>query len=120
MKKPFVTSILLIMSAIAAAAPDISQKGKWKAEGNLPRDQVEFGILDRVVAETATHFVVTSDAGTSCAAGNQWLFNKKTNKYKAVDSGTCDDRNFKVILDSKKLIFKNGNKITAQYPVYDF
>jgi hypothetical protein len=76
------------------------------------------GTIDSIEAETAKYFVVRQDAGTSCAAGSHWLFNKQNKSYRPVDAGTCDDRKFKVILEPQKLIFKNGKKTTAQYPIY--
>lgn len=95
---------------------DLTQLERWKAE--MTDQKYYADSYDRVIAETVTHFVIYQNAGTSCPAGTHWLFNKQMKSYRSVDGGTCDDRNFKAILQSNKLIFMSGNKITAQYPIY--
>ena len=112
----FTTALLITVSMPTFSAPDFTQLEHWKAE--VRGEDYTAGSLDSVEAETAKHFVVRQDAGTSCAAGNHWLFNKLSKSYKPVDAGTCDDRKFKVNLESQKLIFKSGTKITAQYPIW--
>lgn len=98
------------------STPDFAQLERWKAE--VKGQEYGQDGFDKVIAETSTHFIVYQNAGVSCAAGNHWLFNKKLKSYRPVDSGTCDDRKFKVILEADKLIFMSGKKVTAQYPVY--
>lgn len=73
---------------------------------------------DLVVAETASHALVRQDAGTSCAAGNFLLFNKRDKTYRAVDAGTCDDRGLMAKLTADRLTFFQGKRIVAMYPVY--
>lgn len=98
------------------SATDFTQLERWKAE--IKGEEYMADSFDKVIAETAKHFVVYQNAGTSCAAGNHWLFNKQNKSYRPIDAGTCDDRKFEVILESQKLIFMSGKKITAQYPIY--
>lgn len=93
---------------------DFSELERWRPE--MKGSQFEAS-MNSIVAESSTHFVVFENAGTSCAAGNHWLFNKKLKSYRPVDSGTCDDRKFKVLLESDKLVFMSKNKVTAQYPL---
>lgn len=73
---------------------------------------------DLVVAETASHALVRQDAGTSCAAGNFLLFNKRDKTYREVDAGTCDDRGLMAKLTADRLTFFQGKRIVAMYPVY--
>ena len=96
--------------------PDFAQLERWKAE--VKGQEYSADSFDKVIAETSTHFIVYQNAGVSCAAGNHWLFNIQLKSYRPVDSGTCDDRKFKTILEADKLIFMSGKKVTAQYPVY--
>lgn len=112
----FVAAVLAIASASAFSAPEFTQLERWKAE--VKGQEYIADSLDNVIAETAKYFVVYQNAGTSCAAGNHWLFNKQNKSYRSVDAGTCDDRKFKVILEPQKLIFMSGKKTTAQYPIY--
>jgi len=96
--------------------PDFAQLERWKAE--IKGQEFGADSSEKIIAETSTHFIVYQNAGVSCAAGNYWLFNKQLKSYRPVDSGTCDDRKFKAILEADKLIFMSGKKVTAQYPVY--
>lgn len=73
---------------------------------------------DLVVAGTASHALVRQDAGTSCAAGNFLLFNKRDKTYREVDAGTCDDRGLMAKLTADRLTFFQGKRIVAMYPVY--
>ncbi len=114
----FFGAVLAIASIPAFADQNLTQLERWKAEVNGQEYMADS--FDRVVAETGTHFVIYQNAGVSCAAGNHWLFNKRLKSYRPVDSGTCDDRKFKVTLQSDKLIFTSGKKTTAQYPIYQF
>lgn len=98
------------------AIPDFAQLERWKAE--VKGREYSADGFDKVIGETSTHFVLYQNGGVSCAAGSHWLFNKRLKSYRPVDSGTCDDRKFKAILEADKLIFMSGKKITAQYPVY--
>lgn len=117
MRSPILVAMLLLAtSSSTIAGQNFAELERWKAEDK--EQEYMSDSLDNVVAETATHFVVYQNAGVSCAAGNHWLFNKKLKSYKPVDAGTCDDRKFKVLLQSDKLIFTSGKKTTAQYPVY--
>lgn len=117
MKPIAIAAVALAMtSSLASAAPNFEQLERWKAEKGA--EQFTADSFNHVAAETATHFVVYGNAGTACPAGNHWLFNKKTKTYRSVDGGTCDDRNFKVVLTADKLTFKSGKKTTAMYPVY--
>jgi len=109
-------SVLVVASTSALAAQDFAQLERWKAE--VKGQDYMSDSFDAVVAETTTHFVVRQNGGVSCAAGNHWLFNKQNKSYKPIDSGTCDDRKFKVVLEPQKVIFMNGKKTTAQYPIY--
>ncbi len=117
MKALIFASVMLVMSsAYAFSALDFTQLESWKAEVKA-QEYMTDGVSDRVVAETTKHFVVYQNAGSSCAAGNYWLFNKQTKSYRQVDAGTCDDRKFKVILEPQKLLFMSGKKTTARYPL---
>ncbi len=98
------------------STPDFTKLERWKAE--IKGEEYMVDGFDKVVAETVKHFVVYQNAGTSCAAGNYWLFNKQYKSYRPIDAGTCDDRKFEVILEPQKLIFMSGKKITALYPIY--
>lgn len=116
-------AVLLAVSTTSAFAENIviteavgAQLQRWKPED--PTDTYELGVVDAVVGHNAKYFVVRVDAGISCPPGHHWLFNKQTKSYRSVDAGTCEYRNFKVVLKADKLIFLNGKKITAQYPIY--
>lgn len=106
----------MTISESEISIPDLTNLEDWKLEV----DSYEYmaDSFDKIVAENHKYFVVYQNAGTSCAAGNHWLFNKEYKSYKPVTAGTCDDRNFKVILNTDQLVFMSGNKVTALYPVY--
>lgn len=115
-KKVNCKPVSAIASTPAFSAPDFTQLERWKTE--IKGQEYMADSFDKVIAETTKHFVVYQNAGTSCAAGNHWLFNKQNKSYRPVDSGTCDDRKFEVILEPQKLIFMSGKRITAQYSIY--
>ena len=112
-----VGAVFAVLSTPAlAVADDFAQLESWNMEVNNHEYMADS--FDKVVAENANYFVVYQNAGTSCAAGSHWLFNKQYKSYRAIDSGTCDDRDFKVTLNSDQLIFMSGKTLTALYPIY--
>lgn len=112
-------TLLAVLNLGAYASSNTQQFERYKPDAAMCNDSYSYVEGDKIVAETKTYAVVRQDAGTSCAAGNFYLMNKKTKTYRAVDIGTCDDRDFSVALKHGQLAFRLGKRLTALYPVYE-
>ncbi|OMQ24619.1 hypothetical protein [Serratia oryzae] len=119
-------SVLLIglswvFSSTATAKVNLAEVEHWKNTGNEYRTYSysgNVGVSDKIVVEKGNNAVIQQDAGASCPAGSFYLVNKANKTYQAIDSGTCDDRNFAVKLEKNTVTFTSKGKVTAVYPVY--
>lgn len=112
-------TLLAVVSLGVHAGSNTQQFERYKPDATVCNDSYSNFENDQIVTETKTYAVVRQDAGTSCAAGNFYLMNKKTKTYRAVDAGTCDDRDFSVALTRGQLAFRLGKRMTALYPLYE-
>lgn len=119
MKKTHILFAAMLASLnLSAQAGSPQSYERYKPDTSVCQETYSYHDFDKIVAESKSHAVVRQDAGTSCAAGAFFLVNKRAKTYRAIDSGTCDDRGFSVQLTNNQLIFKQNKRITSLYPIY--
>ncbi|HBC7422229.1 MAG: hypothetical protein ACTINL_01850 [Serratia proteamaculans] len=118
---PYVMGVIIaVFSFTAAARINPAEIEQWRNTGEANQTYVYSGDTtpqDRVVAENKRYAVIGQDAGMSCPAGLFFLADKGLKTYRAVDSGTCDDRNLHLTLGKSTLTFTSQGTKTATYPL---